>query len=343
MRVFIIGADKMNWSIDKDRQHTENFIKGLEGYKITRNPLAADIFYFVWYSQAVRYLFLLSVIRFFKRKVVVVITNKITDHLDKLEKLRPVVDVWVSPNSFTSDFLTEKGVHFVQMPFYVSPQTFFPLKSEREKIASEFKIDADKLKDKIVIGSFQRDSAGRDLQQQKWHKNPKLLIEITKELTKTTDKEVVLLLAGPRRHYIVNQCKSHSIPYIFVGDITPINNGEDDVSLNNLDEKTINKLYGLIDLYLVTSVSEGGPKALFEAPLTKTLVFSTNVGMATDVLPAKLILDLDKPAVEFAAQINVILKDAETSEQLVSDLYEKVSADLAFDQFKKNFLKVLSS
>jgi len=61
------------------------------------------------------------------------------------------------------------------------------------------------------------------------------------------------------------------------------------------------------------------------------------------VLPAKLILDLDKLAVELATQINTILKDTETTKQLVSDLYEKVSADLASDQFKKNFLKVLSS
>jgi glycosyltransferase involved in cell wall biosynthesis len=343
MKIFIFGADKMNWSIDKDRQHTENFIEALDGYSVTRNPLAADVYYFVWYSQAVRYRSLIKIARLLNRKVVAVITNKITDNLDKFEALRSIISLWVSPNSFTSEFLTQQGMPHVQIPFYVSPNIFFPLKSERQKLMNELSIDPDKFKGKLVIGSFQRDSAGRDLTLQKWHKNPKLLIEIVKELNKKLDKEIVLLLAGPRRHYIINECRKHSIPFIFLGDIEPINMGEDDVIVNNLDERTINKLYAIIDLYLVTSVSEGGPKALVEACLTKTLIFSTNVGMATDILPKSQILNLNSTSSELATQIDTVLQNEGLSQQLVSELYQKASADFSFNEYKKNIASVLAS
>ena len=42
----------------------------------------------------------------------------------------------------------------------------------------------------------------------------------------------------------------------------------------------VNKLYNILDLYLVTSRIEGGPQAILECALTKTPILSTDVGVA---------------------------------------------------------------
>ena len=46
----------------------------------------------------------------------------------------------------------------------------------------------------------------------------------------------------------------------------------------------MNRLYNLIDLYIVSSKSEGGPKAVLESAFTKTMILSTDVGLAPDFL-----------------------------------------------------------
>ena len=46
----------------------------------------------------------------------------------------------------------------------------------------------------------------------------------------------------------------------------------------------LNKLYNILNLYLVTSRVEGGPQAIFECALTKTPILSTRVGVAPEVL-----------------------------------------------------------
>ena len=46
----------------------------------------------------------------------------------------------------------------------------------------------------------------------------------------------------------------------------------------------VNKLYNILDLYLVTSRVEGGPQAIPECGITKTPIISTNVGVASEIL-----------------------------------------------------------
>ena len=51
-----------------------------------------------------------------------------------------------------------------------------------------------------------------------------------------------------------------------------------------LPRETLNLLYNLLDLYLVTSRSEGGPRSLMEAAAAQCKVLSTRVGLAEDLL-----------------------------------------------------------
>jgi glycosyltransferase involved in cell wall biosynthesis len=140
------------------------------------------------------------------------------------------------------------------------------------------------IRDRFVIGSFQRDSLGADLGRAKWQKDPALLVDLVARLPAD---DVLLLLAGPRRHWVIEECRRRSVPYLFVGeDAEP---GRDDIEVNTLSLERMGALWNLIDLYVVPSKAEGGPKALLEAGLTETPIISTPVGMASDLLPEALL------------------------------------------------------
>ena len=71
------------------------------------------------------------------------------------------------------------------------------------------------------------------------------------------------------------------------------------------DSKTINDLYNILDLYIVSSRIEGGPQAIMEAAYTKTPIVSTDVGVASEILSPESIFRIDnfnnpKPNVDFA-------------------------------------------
>ena len=72
-----------------------------------------------------------------------------------------------------------------------------------------------------------------------------------------------------------------------------------------VDFKTMNKLYNILDLYLVTSRVEGGPQAILECGLAKVPLISTDVGLASEMLHTESIFKLDsfskaKPNVDYA-------------------------------------------
>ena len=51
-----------------------------------------------------------------------------------------------------------------------------------------------------------------------------------------------------------------------------------------VDSKKLNKLYNILDLYIVSSRIEGGPQAILESSITKTPILSTDVGVASEIL-----------------------------------------------------------
>ena len=57
--------------------------------------------------------------------------------------------------------------------------------------------------------------------------------------------------------------------------------------------ETLRKMYAACDLYIVSSRYEGGPQAVLECAATKTPIISTDVGVASDILSPKCIVDLE--------------------------------------------------
>jgi glycosyltransferase involved in cell wall biosynthesis len=338
-KIKVIGRDGQGWSIDNDRLYTEKALKELN-YTIVKSTCKANIIFNVWYSYILKKKFMLLTRWKGERKIVNVITNDPEDNKIDMKNYSSFTDYWICANNKQKQFLLSQKIPNRQLfinPFYVDETRFLKLELNKKKIAEHLKIDFNKIENKFLIGSFQRDSTGGDLSKSKWHKNPELMIEI---LNRCDKNKMVLILAGPRRHFVVKECRKHMIPYIFVGDESCIDKMIDDVGINNLCLKNMNLLYNLIDLYLITSVSEGGPKAVIEAALTKTHVLSTTVGFASDLLDQS---SLCMNAEDFIAKIDTMISNPLSTNERIRKNYEVVSEINNFEAYKQRIKRIIET
>jgi hypothetical protein len=331
-KVFILGSEGTGWSIDKDRQYTIQAIESIDGFEITKNIFKANIIYAIWWDRLTNTKFkVFNTI--FKKKVVAAITSDLSHQEDKIKSLQSYVDIFVYANSKQKNKLLELGINKDNLyfnPFYVDEKIFKKLLISKEEMCDKFRIDYNKIKEKILIGSFQRDSLGSDLSKPKWQKDPDILIEIMRKL----DKEIfILLLVGPRRHYIVNQCRKYDIEYIFIGDSSYIDNNLDDIDVNALSIENMPYLYNLIDIYIVSSKSEGGPKAIPESVLCGINILSTDVGFAKDLLDKEFIYNNSDEAILKINNIN--------NESTIKSNIDKYYSFHLFSQRIENILKAV--
>jgi hypothetical protein len=338
IKVFVLGAEGLNWSIDKDRAHTIRFLE-LGGFKVTSNIFASDLILCVWHKALLlpKFSWLRYVKRWMKKPIVTVISNDISSYPDVLEKIIGYADRFIVPSKRTQKFLEKYNVSQDKIPFFVDPKIFKPLQMSKEEICKKMDIDYERIKGKCIIGSFQRDSLGADLTQPKWQKGPTLLVEILEKLPR---EKTVFLLAGPRRHYIMKECKKRNIETIFYGDIKHIETGKDDIKENNQSLESINDLYNLSDIYIVSSQSEGGPKAILESALAKTLIFSTPVGFAEDFLTNDLIYTGSDEAVK---KIKPFLENPSHYAQSLQAIHKKVSEEMNEQSMAERFASVISN
>ncbi len=309
MRIFLFGRDKVGWSIDYDRKYTQAFLKEL-GYTMTSNFLRADVVHSVWWDLLLGY----RAYPLRWKKIITVITHEISTTSPEFLKGRRFVNLWIAPSQAMYKKLKLVDADVKYQPFYVDERIFVRLNKSKQEIAQELGIDYELLRDKLVISSIQRDSLGVDLSKPKWQKGPDLLMNILSKLPKS---QFILLLAGPRRHWVINQCQELHIPYRYYGEEPQ--GLTDDIRWNTLDKPTINKLYNLTDLYLVSSRSEGGPKAVLESAFTKTMILSTGAGLAPDFLNPWCIYRTAEEAIQ---KIKEIIEGKDISQFLKSN-YDK--------------------
>lgn len=121
----------------------------------------------------------------------------------------------------------------------------------------------------FVIGSFQKDGMGwGDGMEPKLIKGPDVFVEVMKRL-KREIPELVVLLSGPARGYVKQKLEEAEIPYRHV-------------YLKSYPE--IAGLYHALDLYVVSSRQEGGPKAILESMASGVPLVTTRVGQAMDLV-----------------------------------------------------------
>lgn len=121
----------------------------------------------------------------------------------------------------------------------------------------------------FVVGSFQKDGVGwGDGLEPKFVKGPDVFVKTMKWLKKEIP-ELFVMLSGPARGYVKKGLEEAGIPY-------------QHIYLKSYPE--IAKLFQTLDLYVVSSRQEGGPKAILESMASGVPLVTTCVGQAMDLV-----------------------------------------------------------
>lgn len=166
--------------------------------------------------------------------------------------------------------LTSKSV--IMVPYWANQAFWYRQMTSAERITNRRHLDI--TQDDYVIMSAQRDTEGHDLVSPKLEKGPDLLADALIELNKRRGGDVVALLGGWRRQYLIKRLSDAGVRYKYI----------ERPQLN-----IVRDMYQMADVYYVTARHEGGPQALIECGLMGLPCASTPVGIAEQVLPTEAI------------------------------------------------------
>lgn len=144
---------------------------------------------------------------------------------------------------------------------------FFPRQTPESKKSLRAKYNIPQ--SAIVIGSFQKDGHGwGDGTAPKLDKGPDVFLD-TVMILKKKISELFILISGPARGFVKKGFENLKIPYRHI---------------YMEDYPRIAELYHCLDLYIVASREEGGPKAVLESMACGIPLVTTRVGQAIDLV-----------------------------------------------------------
>jgi glycosyltransferase involved in cell wall biosynthesis len=121
----------------------------------------------------------------------------------------------------------------------------------------------------VLVGSFQKDGVGwGEGMEPKLIKGPDVFLKVIERL-KSRMPELYVVLSGPSRGYVKAGLEKLGVPYRH---------------LQLKQYADVGLLYRALDLYLVTSRDEGGPKAILESMASGVPLVTTHVGQAIDLV-----------------------------------------------------------
>lgn len=184
-----------------------------------------------------------------------------------IPELNKKISVLHTASNITKNKLIRYGADsskIIIIPLGVDLSVFYP---DRE-IRKEMRLNLGIKDGVIAIGSFQKDGDGwGEGLNPKLIKGPDLFCETVKNIS--LNYPVHVLLTGPARGYVKKRLEKDGISY----------------SHRYLkDAKEVSRYYNALDMYLVCSREEGGPKAILESMATGVPIISTIVGLAPDVI-----------------------------------------------------------
>ena len=155
----------------------------------------------------------------------------------------------------------------------------------------------------FVVGSFQKDGVGwEDGLEPKTIKGPDTLVAVL-EQARARIPTLAVLLTGPARGYVRGELERLQIPYRHV----------------QLDSRDgLARAYHALDVYLVTSRQEGGPKSVLESMAAGVPLVTTRVGQAPSLVADGengLLADVDD-ADALAAGVQRVHDDSELAQRL---------------------------
>jgi glycosyltransferase involved in cell wall biosynthesis len=272
LKVYLTGGDGLGWALQYEMELTRQLLNSVR----FTNIINSDIIHTIYWPA------LLEIPPVFLKGKHIVSHLTHDPHVaikqPGFDIVTRFVNLWAVHSTKAEKQLESLGLNASLIPYVIDVKTFYPIeKIDRrlQEMGEAWGIP----RDTYIIGSFQRDTEGKDLQSPKVLKGPDIFAQIVEELWRQSLK-IHVLLAGPRRFWLRQRLETMGVPFTYAGQATQ---GED-IRINTLSRDEINILYNLIDLYLVSSRMEGGPQAVIEAAAAKCKIISSDVGHARDIL-----------------------------------------------------------
>lgn len=265
---YLVSAQ--NWSINHDGECLmANLPRPIGELTISHKGIHQGIFHFGGIADALSH----GKMRWPQAKIGCGLTWFHVLENDKRLKLVPELDkrldFWHSSCQSTLDRLIACGATASKthcIPLGVDTDIFtVATQQQKLKLRQQLGIDDDA----IVIGSFQKDGRGwNNGQHGKMEKGPDVLCDVLESLAKSN--KLFVLLSGPARGYVKNRLRASGIAFYHTGYLPHAND--------------VAPYFQALDIYLIPSRIEGGPKACLEAPACGIPLVSTNVGMVPDII-----------------------------------------------------------
>ena len=286
--VYLFGGEGTGWALDADVETTRQSLLALPELVRLSSLDEAEVVHSVWEYPLLH----MSPDLLDGKRIICHICNDLMRTYEDpcMVSAGETLGLWIAISRIAEKEISRLGFKADYVPYSVDTSVF------TESIPNETITALQKQysipEDVFLISSFMRDSSGSDLQKPKEQKGVELFVAVVREL-KRRRCPIHLLLAGPRRHWLIHQLRQYSLPFTYVGEEVET----DDNAINILSPEKVNQLYHLSDLHLVTSRWEGGPRAALEAAATRTPIFCTPVGMAPDILEKDCLIDAVDDAV----------------------------------------------
>lgn len=323
-KVYVNGRDFTGWALDTDYYLAVSALSGFMG--ISSNVMGCDFVHSVWPSKYYKF--------FSHRKehfVAVMQGDPERLMMDGDFAIFCKDALLVAQSSSAYNKLISMGYKGTAHIPYIADTVSFHRISSKESLRKKYHID-----DQVfVISNFMRDSEGSNIYTPKLIKGPDIFLEIVDLVSDMIGRECILvLLAGPRRHWIRRELARRKIPFYFYGRLSEY----DDYRINTLPQSIINELYNVSDVSIVSSRSEGGPRAILESMCAGTPVISTDVGIAKDVLDDRFIYSNPEEGADIV--MRGIRNQSIFDESVVfgiKNIYEKNTLDIIKSEWAKYY------
>lgn len=311
-KIYILADELKNmkekWICDIFKDEFTQYSK----LNIVQNPKDADIIWLLapWSTRKINKEYL-------KKKFVITTIHHVDD--DKYEEN---VEYYKIIDSYTNRYhaICEKSANaisklskkkVVTANFWINENNYHKIYDKKE-LKRKYKIPDDA----YIIGSFQKDTEGKDETMPKLSKGPDIFIKIVEDM-KITNKNIFVVLTGWRRTYVMNELNKIGVKYVF---------------FELVDLVKLNELYNCLDLYIVSSRVEGGPRSIIECGLARIPIISTDVGIARLMLSDESIYDMNdylsyknaKPKIEYAYEKAKYYTVNNYMQKFVSDVFYEI-------------------
>jgi len=277
-KIYIISdeilIENQKWICDRLKdQFTEYF-----PMNTTNNPEEADYIWYIapWNYQYIPYGYYdLEWLALLERKKVVasihhidaknLAIGKYTRQFKFIKKYASLIHS-ICPQTTRDIYkLGEFGVPIITKYLWEKDPQFYEIGGE-ERIGLRKKYGI--RENSFVIGNFQNE---------KKSKAPEIFLKIVLDMIEKW-QEIEVVLCGRNRQFLIDNFEKLGVKYHY-HQMAPLEN--------------INELYNCLNLYIITSRYEGGPRSIIECALTKTPVISTKVGIAMEFMDANSLYDVD--------------------------------------------------